>query len=280
MRCLVQLSDTHIKAPGRLAYGRVDTSEFLERAVAQVLRLKQPPDAVVVTGDLTDFGRSEEYQQLRSLLRPLRCPVYLLPGNHDDRAAMRQAFPEHEHLQPGSGRSETDFMQYAVDLGGCRLVTVDTVVERASHGEVCARRIQWLDQCLNQSPDVATIVAMHHPPFRTFIGHMDDIGLLRGGEELRAVIQRHPQVERVICGHLHRSIQARWANTIAMTAPSTAHQVSLDLAPDADSTFAMEPPGFLIHAWSEDGPIATHQAAIGGFDGPHPFHDAGALIDG
>jgi 3',5'-cyclic-AMP phosphodiesterase len=64
------------------------------------------------------------------------------------------------------------------------------------------------------------------------------------------------------------------------TTPSTAHQVCPDLVPDAASRFALEPPGFLIHAWSEAGPPVTHQAAIGEFNGPHPFYDEKArLID-
>jgi hypothetical protein len=55
---------------------------------------------------------------------------------------------------------------------------------------------------------------MHHPPFRTMIGHMDEIGLRDPDGALAAVVARHPQVRRVICGHLHRLIQAPWANTI------------------------------------------------------------------
>src|SRR5436305_11030669 len=98
-KLLVQLSDTHIRLPGQLAYRRVDTSAYLERAVAAVNRLPQAADAVIVTGDLTDFGRPEEYAQLRALLAPLRCPVYLMPGNHDDGAALRRSFPEHAELQ-------------------------------------------------------------------------------------------------------------------------------------------------------------------------------------
>src|SRR3989344_2288508 len=44
------------------------------------------------------------------------------------------------------------------------------------------------------------VIAMHHPPFRTLIGHMDDIGLREGADALEAIVARHPQVERVICG--------------------------------------------------------------------------------
>jgi len=273
-RYLVQLSDPHIKAPGLLAYGRVDTAAYLARAVAAVNALPQPADAVVVTGDLTDFGRADEYAHLRMLLDGLRCPVYLMPGNHDDRAGLRAGFADHAYLQ-----GACDLVQYAVDLGGLRLIAADTVVPGASHGSLLPDRIADLDRMLGEKPNLPSIVAMHHPPFRTLIGHMDEIGLCTGAEDLAAVIGRHPRVERVICGHLHRSIQVRWAGTIAMCAPSTAHQVALDLSINAPSAFVLEPPGFLVHAWDESGAVVTHLKPVGDFAGPFPFHQDGALID-
>jgi 3',5'-cyclic AMP phosphodiesterase CpdA len=274
-RLLVQFSDTHIRLPGQLAYRRVDTSALLARAVASALALPRAVDAVVITGDLTDFGRPDEYAQLRRLLAPLACPVYLLPGNHDDCAELRRAFPEHAHLCE-SGEA---FLQYAIDLGGLRLVVVDTTVHRAPHGELDSLRLGWLDATLAEAPGVPTIVAMHHPPFRTLIGHMDEIGLLHGEASLAAIVARHPQVERIVCGHLHRSIQFRFAGTLAMTAPSTAHAVAFDLAAEAASAFMMEPPGFLVHAWTPSGGLVSHLAFSGAFDGPYPFQDDGGLID-
>ena len=275
-RLLVQLSDPHIKAPGSLAYGRVDTALFLTRAVKSVLALPQHAEAVLITGDLTDHGRADEYAHLRRLLQPLRCPVYLLPGNHDERAALRAAFPDHAYLQTAT-RSD-GFVQYAADLSGLRLVVADSVHAGAPHGQLCTERLQQLDALLSQAPSSPTVLAMHHPPFMTGIGHMDENGL-REPSALEALVRRHPQIERIVCGHLHRSIQTRWAGTLAMTAPSTAHQVCLDLSAKAASAFVMEPPGFVVHAWGPNLPLVSHVAASGQFDGPYPFHADGALID-
>ena len=121
---------------------------------------------------------------------------------------------------------------------------------------------------------------MHHPPFRTLIGHMDRIGLLAGARELEAMILEHPHVERIICGHLHRAIDVRFGGTIASTCPSPAHQVCLDLDAGAESAWTLEPPSFRLHAWDPvDGRLVTHLAASGSFDGPYPFFDDGVLID-
>lgn len=270
---LLQLSDPHIREPGRLAYGRLDTAPYLRQAVDTILRLPQQPDAVVVTGDLTDFGRAAEYTHLRSLLAPLGMPLYLLPGNHDDREQMRASFSDHAYL------GSSGFVQFSVAVGGLQLVALDTVVPAASHGSLCRQRLQWLADTLDQHRDRPVVIAMHHPPFPTLIGHMDEIGLLQGAAELEALVAQHPNIERVICGHLHRSIQVRFGGTLAMTVPSPAHQICLDLAPDAPSAWSLEPPGFALHALSRAGQLSSHTVASGHFDGPHPFHADGQLID-
>ena len=270
---LVQLTDLHIREPGRLAYGRIDTAPYLARAVQAVLRLRQAPDAVVITGDLTDFGRAAEYAHLAALLAPLPMPVYLLPGNHDDRDQLRRSFPTHRYL------GEQGFVQYAVRVGGLHLLALDTCVPGHSHGTLDAERLAWLDDALARCGGEPVVIALHHPPFRTLIGHMDEIGLLEGADALETLVARHPNVERVICGHLHRAIDVRFGGSIASTAPAPAHQVCLDLSPQAPSAWTLEPPGFRVLALETGGRLVTHLASIGDFEGPYPFHDDGGLID-
>jgi Icc protein len=270
---LLQLSDLHIREPGRLAYGRINTAPYLARAVASILRLLRQPDAVVITGDLTDFGRAAEYDHLRELLSPLAMPVYLMPGNHDERAQLRQSFPGHTYL------GTDEFVQYSVALGALQLIALDTVVPGASEGSLCEKRLAWLARELETHRGRPVVVAMHHPPFKTLIGHMDDIGLLSGAAELEALVSRYPNVERIICGHLHRAIQVRFGGTLAATVPSPAHQVRLDLAPDAASAWVLEPPGFGLHVLPEGGRLVSHTVASGAYEGPFPFHEGAVLID-
>ena len=269
---IAQITDFHIKARGELAYRVVDTAACLAAAVRRIAALDPQPDLVVATGDLTDFGRPDEYELLRELLTPLDRPVYVIPGNHDEREAMRLAFADRGFL-PASG-----FLHYAIEHYPVRLVALDTVIPGEGGGRLCAERLAWLDRCLAAAPDRPTAIIMHHPPFRTGIAHMDRIGL-DGADAFAAVLARHPQVERVWCGHLHRAIQARIGpHAIASTAPGTAHQVALDLHPNGASAFTMEPPGYQLHLWTEAG-FVSHTGSIGDFAGPFPFHADGALID-
>jgi len=259
-----QISDLHIRQPGRLSYRVVDCAAMLSRAVEAILRQPRRPDVMVITGDLVDGALPDEYAHLRRLLAPLPMPYYLLPGNHDDRAALRAAFPEHAYL-----RQWEPFVQYAIEDWPLRIVALDTLIPGEGGGRLDDERLVWLDRVLLLQKSKPTIVVMHHPPFPTLIDHMDEIGL-EGSEALAAVVTRHPQVERVVCGHLHRPIQFRFAGTIASTCPSTAHQVELDITPHAPSRFRMEPPAFQLHAWREGAGVVTHTAYVGDF-AAHPF---------
>jgi 3',5'-cyclic-AMP phosphodiesterase len=269
---IAQISDTHIKQPGSLAYGRVDTERMLRDCVAHVMAQNPLPDVVVITGDLVDFGQVEEYELLKDCLAPLTLPLLLIAGNHDERQNFRQVFSEerwaHLHQHP-------EFVQFAVTLGQLRFVGLDTLIPFEGGGMLCERRLAWLDETLAAS-DQPTVILMHHAPFLTGIVHMDAIGLT-GRAAFAEVVAKHPHVCRILCGHLHRPIQACVAGVLASTAPSPAHQVLLGLLPDTPDSFVMEPPGYQLHLWRV-GQMVSHQVVLGDFAGPYPFREDGQLI--
>lgn len=254
---LCQISDPHIVGNGALAYGRVDTARMLQRCVSKILALPRLPDAVVATGDLTDHGTAEEYALLAELLAPLPMPLYLVVGNHDDPRVLRSAFPQHTYLNGGDG-----FVQYAVDDFEVRLIVLDTTVPDSPGGALCERRLRWLDRTLSDS-DRPTIIAQHHPPFKTGLTLMDSITLADPEAEAE-VVARHRHVQCIISGHIHRTIQVRFAGTVASVCPSTAQQLALNLVPDADVRFTLEPAGFQLHLWNGK-QVVTHTALVDDF---------------
>jgi Icc protein len=270
---IAQFSDTHVKTPGKLAYGRVDTATMLQASVAHLAAMQPQPDLLLITGDLVDLGRPAEYAYLKSLLAPLQLPMLVIAGNHDERQALREAFADAAYF-PASG-----FMHY--DTGGrypLRIIGLDTLVPLEGRGELCADRLDWLAQTLAAAPTQPTLVLMHHPPFLTGIAHMDALGL--GGREAFAEIVRgHPQIKLILCGHLHRNIQTSVGGRPVLTCPSTAHQVALDLRAEAPSAFCMEPAGYMLHRWHGD-QLVSHVVAVGDYAGPYPFFKPdGKLID-
>lgn len=267
---LVQLSDCHVVRRGQRLDGDIDTPGFLAQAVRAVLALPAAPDAVLISGDLVDAGDALEYVHLRELLAPLACPVWLMPGNHDAVPALKAAFPDHAYLRSPDA-AMAPFAQHVHTLGRWRVVALDTVVPQAPHGALCATRLRWLEETLAQAGDAPTLLAMHHPPFQTGIAHMDAMGLRIGREALAEVIGRHPQVRRIVCGHLHRSIVGMFGGVSALTVPSTAHQIVLDWRDEGPAAWRAEPPGFGVHLLHDDGRIVSHIAVSGDWGPAQPF---------
>jgi 3',5'-cyclic AMP phosphodiesterase CpdA len=254
---IAQITDTHVVAKDTRAYmDQVDTNGMMARAVDRLNRLDPRPDCVVITGDLVDHGTVPEYEELKHQLSRLQLPFYLVIGNHDDRATMLASL-DYPHLA-----TARPFVQYTVEDMPVRLIALDSTSDEHHMGEFCETRRAWLEQRLAEQPGRPTIVALHHPPFDCGITLMDaeGIGWANG---LIDTLSRYPNVERVLCGHVHRSIQAVVGGRLANICPSTAHQVSLDLAadPSAPAFFEMEPPAFQLHFW-KNGQMITHTALI------------------
>jgi 3',5'-cyclic-AMP phosphodiesterase len=263
---ICQLTDLHVRPAGKPANRVSETNMFTERAFRAVARLNPSPDVVVITGDLTDCGLDEEYANLNRLLRKfLPMPVFVIPGNHDRRGNLRAGL---KHL-PGVA-VDPHYVQYTVDEYPVRLVMLDTLVPGAGHGELGPEQLEFLDRALAAAPDKPTIVGMHHPPFACGIAHMDRINL-RNIPGFAAIIGRHRQVERIICGHHHRPIVARLAHAIASIAPSVAHQVEMTLNPHDSGAFNFEPPAFQLHRWTAADGIVSHTVYVEDFPGPYPF---------
>jgi 3',5'-cyclic-AMP phosphodiesterase len=263
---IAQISDLHIKRPGSLAYGRVDTANALERCVAALNDFRPRPDLVVISGDLADTPTVEEYEYLRRLLAPLALPFVAIPGNHDSRESMRAAFPQAYAASVGP-------LNQSVEVGGLALVLLDSSVAGKPHGELEAPTLQWLDTVLASAPDRPALLFLHHPPFQTGIWHMDRQHL-RNADELEPIVRRHPRLQLIAAGHVHRAALTMFGGVAATICPAPNHAVDLDLQELREPSFKVEPPAFHLHSWYPGqgfGHVVTHQVPIGEFDGPHPF---------
>jgi Icc protein len=243
---LAQLSDPHIGAEW-LEGG--DPVAGLTAAVASVRSMRPQPDAVLLSGDLADHAADAEYEQVRELLSPLQAPLYVLPGNHDDRRALRRQFGV-----PGAAGEP---VQYSVELGPLRLVVVDSTRPGEDPGALDAERLGWLDAELSTAPELPTLLAMHHPPLVTGVPAWDVIGLPPADRRaLGEVLERHRQVLRVVAGHVHRAITAELAGRVVLTAPSTYVQARLNFG-SHEIELGPDPAGFALHAVL-DGELISH----------------------
>ena len=242
---LVQLSDPHVGAD----WIDADPLALLADAVGSVRAMPQQPDAVLVSGDLSDHGADAECEAARETLATLDLPIHVLPGNHDLREPMRRCFELPGHAD--------EPIQYAVDLGPLRLVVLDTTIPGEDAGALDDERLRWLDAALGQEPDALTVIAMHHPPLVSGVPALDRIALARPDQQaLGEVVERHPQVERFVAGHVHRVMAGQLAGRAVLTVPSTYVQTQLDFSLQ-QIELADEPAGFGVHA-VRDGELSSH----------------------
>ncbi len=233
---LIQISDPHIGAE----WTESDPAAALARAVEAVRGFPSRPDAVLVSGDLTEHGGDGEYATVRELLSRLPAPYHVLPGNHDERGALRRAFE-----LPGEGAEP---VQYAVDLGPLRLLVLDTVVPGSAAGELDSERLAWLEAELAREPGRPALVALHHLPLEIGIEVWDEIGIAAAGRAgLEQVVAASPQVLGLVCGHVHRTVVGRLGGRPVMAVPSVYEQAKLDFEmPEIE--LCDDPPAFGVHS--------------------------------
>lgn len=234
---LAQISDTHVRADDDGVSMRQ-----LSRALQQAREYRA--DMILISGDLANDERPDEYALFARAVADPPAPLYVMPGNHDDRTRMREALASHKYL------SASGPLSFVIEDFPVRVVCVDQIVPGETHGLFTEDQAAWLDRTLAQRPEKPTLVALHHPPFPTHDVLFDTIGL-RNSELFAAVIRRHPQVARVICGHHHRMAVGQVAHAPVIVAPSTSWMYGLALHEGQDiAPKTAEQTGWVLHGWS------------------------------
>ena len=242
---IAQISDIHI------GFDRDHPHEpnlrRLEQIVARLGQTGLDPALVLLTGDLTEHGDPASYARLIAALAPLDLPVWPIPGNHDDRAVMAQAF--------GLVLAADGFAHYAIDLPGLRVIMLDTLEPGRHGGGFCEARAQWLGEQLAAAPATPTLIAMHHPPFASGIAWMDPADHEPWIARFGAAIAGHRQIVAITCGHVHRTCTTQWQGVPVMICPSSAPAVTLHPAPidpdhaDGRAMISDEGAGAMLHCW-------------------------------
>ena len=262
---IAQLSDPHIRAEGELYQGVVDSNRMFAEALAHVHALDRRPDLLVLTGDLVDEGRTDEYRMARRLLSASRIPFLVMPGNHDHRENFRAAFGGDHAYLPKAGP-----LHWCVDDHAVRIIGLDSCVVGKHHGHIDAEGLAWLARTLARDTVKPTVLMLHHPPFMSGIPYMDAYRCMEA-QPLEDVVRSAPNVELVLCGHVHRTMLRRWGGTVICSCPSSTTEIDLQLRADAPPQSHVGPRGCMLHLWDERHGMLSHLSHIGDFAGPYAF---------
>ncbi len=241
---LIHLTDTHFVPRGETLYGG-DPRETLVRCVDDINRQHGDADLCVVTGDLTHWGEPDAFESLRECLVPLRPPLQLLIGNHDNREEFRRWFPEQV-------LDEIGFVQSVRDFAPGRFLFLDTVQEGTHAGWYCEARQAWLAKRLEEAGDRPIYLFMHHPPFAIGLEPLDRISLQQK-EAFAAIVRPHRgKIKHLFFGHIHRPLSGHWMGISFSTLRAINHQCWLDFTNTGAIAGSFEPPAYSIVLFEND----------------------------
>lgn len=245
---IAQISDTHIvpKDQEWKSLPKTQVANRLKLVVENLNRLNPKPDVVLLTGDAIDDAGLEGYEHLKEILQPLTMPLYIIPGNHDNREDMRKSF-SYESYMPRSG-----FIQYVIEEYPVRLIALDTVIPGEGYGTLCSERIQWLSKTLHQNTEKPTLLFMHHPHIKIGQKLLDSVRC-HTPDDFERLIQSFSNIIGIISGHYHKSCATIFGGTLCFVGPSVAPVHYFEKASDeVTKTIELVRPSFVLHKWTED----------------------------
>lgn len=246
---VAQLTDTHLFADDAQALLGCKTNRSFYQVLGRLRQLKPPPDLLLLTGDLSQDDSVESYEICQAALESLQIPSYWLPGNHDQNLEALDDILSH----PPGDRAKS-FVQ-----GGWHFILLGTMLPQQVQGGLSPETLDWLETELCDASDRPTLIALHHPALPIGSAWMDRIGLENAADFL-AVVDRHPQVRLILCGHIHQAFDHSRQGVRHLGSPSTCLQFK-PRVPQMELDDAL--PGFrLLQLWP-DGSHATEVIRVG-----------------
>jgi 3',5'-cyclic AMP phosphodiesterase CpdA len=222
---ILHVSDTHFVGGGALLHESIDSDANLAQLFSDIARSGARPEAIVFTGDLADTGDPDAYERLRALVEPaaaaIGAQVIWVMGNHDERGAFRAGLLDQE------GTDANAPVDRVFDVGGLRIIALDSTVPGQHYGELTDDQLAWLAAELATPAPDGTLIALHHPPVPSPLGLLALVEL-RDQDKLAAVIEG-TDVRGVLGGHLHYSTTSTFAGVPVSVASATCYTQDLNV---------------------------------------------------
>jgi Icc protein len=196
---IAHISDPHVGSP-------YFVPNLMNRVIVEVNELE--PDAVIVTGDFTNFGYRQEFKTAVAYLERIHAPVHSIPGNHDARNVGYVHFEE--LIGP---------RHWSVDIGAVRIVGADTSEPDLDHGQIGRERYDWIRDRFAVPADLKVFAIHHHLIPVPGTGRERNI-VYDAGDLLELLIESGVNV--VLTGHKHVPYVWRLENLYVVNAGTCA----------------------------------------------------------
>ena len=272
MANLIQLSDLHLVPPGKLTSKVLDTNAILEETINEILSKKDyfgQIDGLVVTGDISDDGSMESYLSAYEKLSKLNVPILVIPGNHDLRDPMRKVF--HENVQFSKNSSQFDWV---FEFDETLIIGLDTLVEGENFGFLEEKSLDFLSHQLSNNSGSDLVLLIHHPPIKTGIYFMDQIGLTNTSD-LSECLKATDRPIKILCGHVHGVYHGLLGIHPVVSAPSICSAFEFNRQEFAPVGFNRGPTGYAYLETSSNGFWTSIPSNYG--NGPLKFSDGSKI---
>jgi len=199
---IVQLSDIHVGSQFR--------EKVFDQVIEEVNQIK--PDAIVITGDLTNEGLIDQYEKCKELVSKLNTKkIIAISGNHDYRNTGYLVFKKYFPFETINELSK-DVV----------LVTLGTARPDRDEGEIGYRQNLWLERTMKKYKNKVKILAMHHHLIGIPDTGSDRVTVIDAGDILRTILAT--DVDLVMCGHKHRPWIWNFKNLSIVNAGTTSSE--------------------------------------------------------
>jgi Icc protein len=245
---ILQISDAHLfEDPSDTFYGLNTENSFLA-TLAHIKSKPFIPDICLLTGDLSQDHSVTSYQRLAKHLNALTCPIYWIPGNHDEPATMAQTFAQ-THLNPDK----------SILIKNWQLILLNSHKPKSAAGYLSETELNFLETQLQRYPNHHACVVLHHHPIKMGSDWLDTVGLENASEFL-TIIDRYEHVRGIVFGHVHQESEAYHKKIPLFSVPSTGFQFLPKSTPFALDIAAR--PGYRKIELHEDGRITSQVVRI------------------
>lgn len=185
---LIQLTDLHIhKDLDHKIFGLVNTNSTFLDVLSKVI--KEKPDIIIITGDISQDGSIESYQRLRDYISSLNCKIYVIPGNHDDPINMKN------NLICNYIKWERFLFS---DFGN--LIFLNSYKENSDSGFLNKIELSELDNLLSLNNNCIPIIHHHFIKLNSLI---DNYILENSQDFLNIILKYKHHIKFCIHGHVH-----------------------------------------------------------------------------
>ncbi len=257
---IVWFSDTHVPADANEEINKTRPAQNLIQAMECIVAMNPRPAAVCFCGDTVKLeGKVEDYRTFRqivSVLDPVGIPWFVAFGNHDNRDAFYEVFPE---KKPTTVHVPERHLTI-VETPYADLILLDSLIRtNYTPGELGKEQIEWIHDELARRKESkmskSIYFAAHHP---LVPGKSEEHSGLRDTDFFLKTVVDDPTVKGYIFGHSHA--WGRYKTFAGMTLPIPGvmdafvpkHLTSVNL-PALGWLFAAQPRGWTEMRISEDG---------------------------